>query len=136
MRNFLIKTLSLLIIFTGVSSCGAYSWGISNPDKSYDSENEQTYQYTQVAAQHILVRNATDAMKIKKELDMGGSFEYYAQKYSICPSARNGGYLGYFSRGQMVPEFEKKAFSMNVGEISNPVRTDFGWHIIKIVDKK
>lgn len=136
MRNFLIKTLSLLIIFTGVSSCGAYSWGISNPDKSYDSEDEQTYQYTQVAAQHILVRNASDAMKIKKELDMGGSFEYYAQKYSICPSARNGGYLGYFSRGQMVPEFEKKAFSMNVGEISNPVRTDFGWHIIKIVDKK
>lgn len=134
-KNF-VKTLALLIIFTGISSCGAYSWGISNPDKSYDSENEQTYQYTQVAAQHILVRNATDAMKIKKELDMGGSFEYYAQKYSICPSARNGGYLGYFSRGQMVPEFEKKAFSMNVGEISNPVRTDFGWHIIKIVDKK
>ena len=136
MKNFLIKTFLVLIIFAGVGTCGAYAWGISNPDKTYDAEDEQTYQYNQVAAQHILVRNAADAVEIKKELDRGGSFEYYAQKYSLCPSGRNGGYLGYFSRGQMVPEFEKKAFSMKVGEISNPVRTDFGWHIIKIVDKK
>ena len=131
MRNLIIKTITIGLLLTGT----CFAWGVKNPDPTYtDSEAAQTY--TQIAAQHILVRNAADAVAIKKELDNGGSFEYYAKKYSICPSGKSGGYLGYFERGQMVPEFEKKAFSMNVGEISSPVRTNFGWHIIKVVDKR
>ena len=130
MKNLIIGFCVLVILLTSP----AFAWGIRNPNA--DSQEEQQTEYTQVAAEHILVKTAAEAMEIKKGLDNGGNFEYYAMKYSMCPSARNGGFLGYFGKGQMVPEFEKKAFSMEVGEISDPIRTDFGWHIIKVVDKK
>ena len=123
-KNFVFRILAILILLTGVSF--ARSWGY----------NDQPVDTTQVAASHILVRTAAEAVQIKKDIDNGGSFEYYAQKYSLCPSGQNGGYLGYFGHGQMVPEFESKAFSMNVGEVSSPVHTQFGWHLIKVVDKK
>ena len=139
MKNKIFRILLSLIMLTCFSEV-ASAWGnYSNREVQYDEDGfeiENPHKYNQVAAQHILVKTATEAVQIKKELDKGGSFEFYAQKYSLCPSGRNGGYLGYFERGQMVPEFEHKAFSMKVGEISNPVRTNFGWHIIKIVDKK
>lgn len=133
MKKLFIKTLLLTLIFTNAAS-STFAWGGAS-SSSYEAE-EAVPQFTQVRAQHILVRDAADAVKIKKEIENGGSFEYYAQKYSLCPSGRSGGDLGYFGRGQMVPEFEKKAFSMNVGEISSPIRTNFGWHIIRVTDKK
>jgi len=92
--------------------------------------------FTQVRASHILVKTAPEAMEIKKEIDNGRSFEELAALYSLCPSGRNGGDLGYFGRGQMVPEFERKAFMLPVGEVSKPVFSPFGWHIIKVTDKK
>lgn len=92
--------------------------------------------FTQVRASHILVKTANEALQIKKELDNGGDFAYYAELYSICPSGQKGGDLGYFGRGQMVPEFEKKAFTLPVGEISAPVFSPFGWHLIKVTDRK
>ena len=139
MRNkFLNILLALVILFSTVGTANA--WGkYYNREIQYDEDGyeiENPHKYNQVAAQHILVKTAAEAVQIKKELDKGGSFEFYASKYSLCPSGKNGGYLGYFERGQMVPEFENKAFSMNVGEISNPIRTNYGWHIIKVVDKK
>jgi peptidyl-prolyl cis-trans isomerase C len=91
---------------------------------------------TRVHAEHILVKSAVEAQQIKKEIDNGGSFEAYARAYSLCPSGRNGGDLGYFGKGQMVKEFEKAAFNTPVGEVSNPVYTQFGWHLIKVLDKK
>lgn len=93
-------------------------------------------EYTQVRAEHILVKTAIEAQQIKKEIDNGGDFEYYARMYSICPSGRNGGDLGYFERGQMVREFEKAAFNTPVGEVTNPIYSQFGWHLIKVLDKK
>ena len=84
----------------------------------------------------LLVKTANEAMQIKKEIDNGGDFEYYARLYSICPSGQRGGDLGYFGRGQMVPEFENKAFSLPVGEVSNPVFSPFGWHLIKVTDRR
>lgn len=134
MKNLFIKIIVLTLLLTNASGA-VYAWGVRNPDPTYEGE-EPAQKYTQVAVKHILVRNAAEAMQIKKEIENGGSFEYYAQKYSLCPSGKNGGYLDYFGKGQMVPEFEKKAFSMEIGEISNPVRTDFGWHIIKVIDKR
>lgn len=92
--------------------------------------------FTQVRASHILVKTAPEAMEIKKEIDEGGSFEELAARYSLCPSGQNGGDLGYFGRGQMVPEFERKAFTLPVGEVSKPVFSPFGWHIIKVTDRK
>lgn len=90
---------------------------------------------TEVCASHILVKTAKEAMDIKKELDNGGDFAYYAKLYSICPSAQNGGDLGCFGRGQMVPEFERKAFTLPVGQVSDPVFSPFGWHLIKVTDR-
>lgn len=93
-------------------------------------------EYQSVHAEHILVKTAAEAQQIKKAIDEGGDFEYYARAYSICPSGQNGGDLGYFSRGQMVQPFEDAAFELPVGEVSDPVGTEFGWHLIKVTDKK
>lgn len=91
---------------------------------------------TTVRASHILVKDRNEAVQIKKDIDNGGSFEEYAQKYSLCPSGQRGGDLGYFRRGQMVKPFEDEAFELPVGEVSDPVPTEFGWHLIKVTDKK
>ena len=91
---------------------------------------------TQVRASHILVDTRADAMNIKKQLDNGGDFASYAMRYSQCPSGRLGGDLGYFKRGQMVKEFEDAAFALPVGQVSDPVGTQFGWHLIKVTDRK
>ena len=89
-----------------------------------------------VRASHILVEDEKQAEDILKEIEEGLSFEEAAEKYSSCPSKSNGGDLGEFTRGKMVPEFEEAAFSMEEGEISQPVKTQFGYHIIKLISKK
>ena len=73
---------------------------------------------------------------IQDELNKGADFETLAQTYSDCPSAAQGGDLGYFSRGQMVPEFENAAFNLEIGEVSEPVLTEFGYHLIRVDDKR
>ena len=70
--------------------------------------------------------------KVRKELLEGGDFAKLAQEYSDCPSKANGGSLGEFGRGRMVPEFEKAAFEQKVGEIGEIVETDFGYHVVKV----
>ena len=87
-----------------------------------------------VNASHILVKTEEEARSIKAELDSGKSFEAIAKEKSMCPSKKNGGSLGWFTHGQMVREFEKAAFAMKKGQISQPVKTQFGWHIIKVTD--
>ena len=74
--------------------------------------------------------------KIKSKIDNGEDFEELAKQYSDCPTGKNGGDLGYFPRGQMVKPFEEVAFSLNIGEVSEPVKTKFGYHLIRIDDKK
>ncbi len=99
---------------------------------------ETAFAYTeakQVRASHILVKTRAEAIQIKKDIDNGGDFAYYARTNSLCPSGQKGGDLGYFSRGQMVQPFEDEAFELSVGEVSEPVATEFGWHIIKVTDR-
>ena len=92
---------------------------------------------TEVRASHILVSTMHQAEQIRKGIVEGeGSFEYYAKLYSKCPSGLNGGDLGYFKRGQMVPQFETAAFNLPVNEISKPIWTQFGWHLIKVTDRR
>ena len=92
---------------------------------------------TEVRASHILVSSMHQAEQIRTEILQGtNTFEYYAKLYSKCPSGQNGGDLGYFRRGQMVPQFEIVAFNLPVGEISKPVWTQFGWHLIKVTDRR
>lgn len=90
----------------------------------------------QVRASHILVSSLQAASKIAYELGHGKDFSELAKKHSLCPSREQGGDLGFFEKGQMVKEFEDTAFSMNVGDISKPVKTEFGYHIIKVTAKK
>jgi len=86
----------------------------------------------QVRASHILVDKLSVAQEIKAELTQGGaSFAKLAESYSTCPSKKRGGDLGTFGRGKMVPEFEKAVYNMKVGDISEPVKTKHGYHIIK-----
>ena len=100
-------------------------------------ENEaQFISPDQVQASHILVKEENEASDIKAKLDSGDNFEELAKEFSKCPSGAKGGDLGYFGKGQMVPEFEQAAFSLNPGEVTGPVKTQFGYHMIKLVDKK
>ncbi|UJG44944.1 MAG: peptidyl-prolyl cis-trans isomerase [Candidatus Heimdallarchaeum endolithica] len=84
-----------------------------------------------VKASHILVKKRSEAERILKELQDGADFAELARKYSTCPSSKRGGNLGFFTHGQMVKEFEKAAFSLKKGELSDIVKTEFGFHIIK-----
>lgn len=112
---------------------------VSDSDvKDYYSKHKQDFAATsQIKASHILVKTQAEAEKVLARLRKGEKFEAVAKEVSIDkPSAANGGDLGYFSRGQMVPEFERAAVGLKIGEISNPVKTPFGFHIIKVTDKK
>jgi peptidyl-prolyl cis-trans isomerase C len=84
-----------------------------------------------IKALHILVNHEYEASDILKKLNNGESFEKLAEDYSICPSSKNGGSLGEFKRGKMVPSFDKAAFLLEIGEVSPIIRTQFGFHIIK-----
>ena len=84
-----------------------------------------------VKASHILVKKQSEASRILDELQNGADFAELARKHSMCPSGKRGGNLGFFTRGQMVKEFEKVAFSLAKGEMSDIVKTEFGYHIIK-----
>lgn len=89
----------------------------------------------QISAGHILVDSYQEAIELKKRIDDGGSFERLAAKYSKCPSGQRGGALGSFGRGVMVKPFENAAFNLQVGEVSQPVKTQFGWHLIKVYNR-
>lgn len=104
--------------------------------KNFYEENKESYvKPEQVKASHILVDTEEEANSIAADLAGGKSFEICAAEFSKCPSKENGGDLGAFGRGQMVPEFEKAAFEMEVGAVSAPVQTQFGFHIIKVTEK-
>lgn len=91
----------------------------------------------EVRASHILVKKRKDAIQIKKDIESGViTFEEAARQYSLCPSSVNGGDLGFFDRKKMEPMFSEAAFDQKVGQISDPVGTKFGWHIIKTTDKR
>lgn len=90
-----------------------------------------------VSASHILVDSEEKANEILKEIESREiSFEDAARKYSSCPSSEQGGSLGEFTRGQMVPEFDEACFSMQPGEMRGPIKTQFGYHLIKLNDRK
>jgi peptidyl-prolyl cis-trans isomerase C len=91
----------------------------------------------EVQARHILVDGEDKAKEISDKLASGGDFAALAKENSTDPGSKDdGGMLGYFGRGQMVPSFEEAAFALQKGEISKPVQSQFGWHIIKVEDRR
>ncbi|SFP94690.1 foldase protein PrsA [Salibacterium halotolerans] len=108
---------------------------LSDEEKqAYFEEHQEELE--SVSARHILVEDEETAATVKDKLADGGSFEELAAEYSTDGSASNGGELGFFKHGQMVEPFEKAAFSMSPGSISEPVETEFGYHIIEVLDRK
>lgn len=105
--------------------------------KLYDEQVRQLKPEQEVSARHILVETEDQAKDLKKKIDGGEDFAKLAQENSKDPgSKQDGGNLGYFGHGQMVPEFESVVFKLQKGEVSDPVKTQFGWHLIKIEDKR
>lgn len=103
--------------------------------KKYFDQNKLRYSQDEVKASHVLVKSESEAQEVYKKAKAGEDFEVLAKKYSTDPSAaQNMGDLGYFTRARMVPEFAEAAFKMKAGEISEPVKTVFGYHIIKVTD--
>ncbi len=88
----------------------------------------------EVNASHILVKTESEAHVAVYEVTHGQAFEDVAKKISLCPSGKKGGELGWFGKAMMVREFENAAFSMNKGDISKPIKTQFGWHVIRVND--
>lgn len=86
---------------------------------------------TQVHARHILVEHEYEARDLLRKIEQGEAFETLARKFSRCPSSTQGGDLGTFGRGRMVEAFEEAAFALDIGKVSEPVRTRFGYHLIQ-----
>ena len=105
--------------------------------KFFDEHPEQFAGQETVSASHILVDSEEKAVELLAKIRAGEiSFEDAAAENSSCPSGRNGGSLGEFGHGQMVPEFDEACFTMEVGAISEPIKTQFGYHIIRLDGKK
>lgn len=102
----------------------------------YESNKDQFSDIYKFAASHILVENQDLANELKEKIDNGESFEDVATENSTCPSSQRGGDLGEFQSGQMVKEFENALLEMENDEISNPIKTQFGYHIIKLNKKE
>ena len=98
----------------------------------YDGNLDKFSKGETVNASHILVETEEEAARIAGEIAGGMTFEEAAAKYSSCPSKEAGGNLGEFGRGQMVPEFEEAAFAAEVGVVTAPVKTQFGYHLIRV----
>ena len=90
----------------------------------------------EVHAAHILCKTDKKAKEVLEKLGAGQSFAQMARKYSQCPSGKSGGDLGWFGKGAMVSEFEKAAFEGEKGKVLGPVKTQFGYHLIKVLEKK
>ncbi len=104
--------------------------------KVYEDASKQIAGEQEVHARHILVETEDEAKAVKAELDKGADFAELAKKKSKDPGASDGGDLGFFTKDQMVPEFSAVAFALEPGKISNPVKSQFGWHIIKVEEKR
>jgi len=105
-------------------------------EQYYQTHTDEFKQEKQVRARHILVENEATAKKISAKLKSGADFATLAKESSSCPSSAKGGDLGFFTRERMVKEFADVAFKLKKGEVSGPVKTKFGYHIIEVTDIK
>jgi peptidyl-prolyl cis-trans isomerase C len=104
--------------------------------KVYEDASKQIAGEQEVHARHILVESEDEAKAVAEELKKGADFAELAKKKSKDPGASDGGDLGFFTKDQMVPEFSAVAFTLEPGKISDPVKSQFGWHVIKVEEKR
>lgn len=99
---------------------------------AYDAQFKDSAPETEYNAAHILVETEEEAAAIRAELDGGADFATLAREHSTGPSGPNGGDLGWFGKGMMVPDFEAAVFALEPGQVSDPVKTQFGWHVVQL----
>lgn len=129
MKEGLLKQYAISKLLSGIEVTDAEA-------KEYYEEHPEYFEKPEsVNASHILVESEEKAKEIKDKIDGGLDFADAAAEFSTCPSNQAGGELGEFQRGQMVPEFDAKAFVMPIGEVSEPVKTQFGYHLILVKDR-
>jgi len=87
------------------------------------------------SARHILVKTEAECLALKDKIEQGADFAAMAKEHSLCPSGGQGGDLGRFGRGQMVPEFDKVVFSAPLNEVQGPVQTQFGYHLLEVTER-
>jgi peptidyl-prolyl cis-trans isomerase C len=129
-KKNVLKQYAINKLLSGINVTEEEVVGFYNDHKEYFQTPET------VRASHILVDNEEKAKEVCEKIEEGLSFEEAAKEFSTCPSKGNGGDLGEFTRGKMVPEFEEAAFSLEEGKLSQPVKTQFGYHLIKVKYKK
>ena len=129
---------SLLINYAAEKAVSSAKVSPEEIKEYYEKNREQFVVGESVNASHILVDTEELATEILNKINAKEiSFEDAAKEYSSCPSKANGGNLGDFTRGQMVPEFDAAVFAMEIGEVTaSPVKTQFGYHLIKLISKK
>ncbi|MCA6108859.1 peptidylprolyl isomerase [Bradyrhizobium cenepequi] len=135
-KKRLAFTRNRLLMDSLLSSEGKAATTDDAMKKVYDEASKQITGEQEVHARHILVETEDEAKAIKAELAKGADFAELAKKKSKDPGASDGGDLGFFTKEQMVPEFSAVAFSLEPGKISDPVKSQFGWHIIKVEEKR
>ena len=128
---------NLLTSYAGEKAISGVTVNETETKEYYEAHKAEFVTGETVNASHILVESEEKAKAIFEEISSGKkSFEAAAEEYSSCPSKENGGNLGDFGRGQMVPEFDTAVFAMEIGEITDvPVKTQFGYHLIKLNSK-
>ncbi|MBU3905216.1 MAG: peptidylprolyl isomerase [Nanoarchaeota archaeon] len=137
-----IEQYGLTVESVDVARCpGCFVIHFNNPDYQRINITLANWQvienaYTEVHGYHILVATEVEALDLKTQIDNEFDFGELAKLYSTCPSGQSGGDLGWFKRGAMVLEFENAAFDLEVGEVSIPVQTQFGWHLILVTEKR
>lgn len=103
----------------------------------YDSHPEEFKGQEEIKASHILVKTEAEAKGILEKIKKGAAFDKLARQFSMDPGSKgNGGDLGYFRKGQMVPEFEQAVMGLKAGEVGGPIKTQYGYHLIKVADKR
>jgi len=90
---------------------------------------------SRASARHILVATEEQCLALKQEIEAGADFGEVARKHSACPSGNQGGALGSFGPGQMVPEFDQVVFTGEVGKVLGPVKTQFGFHLVEVTSR-
>ena len=111
--------------------------GEGEAKKFYDDQVKQQKPEVEIKARHILVESEEKAKELFEKITHGADFAQMAKEFSKDPGTKDdGGTLGYFTRGQMVPQFEEAAFQLGRGDISQPVKTQFGWHLVQLEDRR
>jgi peptidyl-prolyl cis-trans isomerase C len=129
-------TRSRLLMDNLLASEGKAATSDEAMKKVYEEASKQITGEQEVHARHILVETEDQAKAVEEELKKGADFAELAKKKSKDPGASDGGDLGFFTKDQMVPEFSAVAFSLEPGKVSDPVKTQFGWHVIKVEEKR